>query len=721
MRFKFVRTFLLFLLCFGLIAGIAGIILLPRPTLASLHLDSKEKIMNRLNTGVILLDRNGNEFYRFYQGRHMTVTPVNEISQEVKNAVIAAEDRSFYSHNGYSIPAMAASAIADLRHRDNRYGGSTITQQLVKNSFLTPERSWQRKYQELRLARELEEKYTKDEILEMYLNSIYFGEGAFGIEEAAQTYFSVSAKELTTPQAAMLAGLLTAPSALSPISNDPKLAKTQMQGVLDQMAAEKYITLETRENLRSSELNLHTNQQNASLYSAPHFALMVRQQLIDQYGEDEVARSGFVIHITIDPEWQVKAEEEVKKQVEKLAANQATNGAAVVIDPQTSEVKALVGSKDWHNDDYGKVNVATSLRQPGSSFKPIVYLSALEKGTITPASILNDVPTTFGKNYKPENYDKRFRGRVTVRRSLSNSLNVPTVEVQKKVGVPATLDMAKRLGISTLGNFSPNDLSLSLGAGEAQLLEMTGAYATLANQGKYAKPVLIKKIISKEQVSIFEYDHKTTQVIDPKPVFLLTSILSDNTARKEVFGDSLTISRPAAAKTGTSQDYKDSWTIGYTPSLAIGVWVGNNDGHPMNKVAGSLGAAPIWRNLMEDFSNGTPVKEFSPPPGLVQVDVCRSQGLRMPRGYTFSDSIKEYFIEGSEPTRYCFLPTPSPSPSSSPSPESVPVESPPSSGIGGDPGQPEPLSVPVASPLPTPLPSDLASPPKNNDGPKEKP
>ncbi|OGE31879.1 hypothetical protein A2631_02015 [Candidatus Daviesbacteria bacterium RIFCSPHIGHO2_01_FULL_44_29] len=633
---------------------------------------STDAIMNKNKTGLILKDRTGKPFFKFYDARAQEFVPLSEIPQLFQEAIISAEDKEFYNHPGFSIKGIIGAILADIKHRNLSYGGSTITQQLVKNSLLTSKRTFLRKYQELILAQEIERRYSKPEILEMYLNSVYFGEGAFGAESAAKTYFTKSVKDLSLSESSMLAGIITAPSYLSPISGDPDEAKKRQAYILGEMVQNNYISDADRQAALGEELTFSKNPTPFD-FQAPHFALMVRDELIQKYGEEEVARSGFVVTTTLDLDWQRYAENVVKEQVESLAKNGVTNGAVVVIDPKTGQIRTLVGSVSWYNDKFGKVNIASSSRQPGSSFKPLVYMTALEDHLITPATLLKDNPTTFkmplgSPPYRPRNYDGRFRGPVLVRRALANSLNVPAVQVMEMVGVPQVLEMASRLGLTTLQDPSDYGLSMVLGAGEVKLLEMTNAYATLANRGVFNPPSTILEIKDKMDKKIFTFEEQPKKVIDPEYPFLISSILSDNSIRTEVFGQSLDISRPAAVKTGTSENYKDSLTLGYTPSLTIGVWVGNNDGTSMDRVAGSLGAAPIWRKLMEKFLEGTPVEKFELPANIVSKPVCRSNGLLAKE--STSAAYLEYFAEGTDPVKTCSggAHTPLETPSASPTP-----------------------------------------------------
>lgn len=639
-------------------------------------LKSKDTIMNRNNTGIVLLDRNGKSFFSFYAAHNTDYVPLSQIPKVAQEAVIEAEDRHFYQHPGFSISAIIAAFVANIKHGELAYGGSTITQQLVKNALLTSRKSFLRKYQELVLAAELERRFTKQQILEMYLNSVYFGEGAFGIESAAHTYFGESAKQLTLPQAAMLAGILTAPSEYSPISGDKVKAKERQQYVLNQMRAEGYISKDEEQQALATTLSFSHEAQDLSLL-APHFALLVRDQMIKQYGEEQIARSGFKIYTTLDLNWQKYADQVVAEQVKALRPEGANNGSAVVIDPTNGEVRVMVGSYNWNDPQFGKVNMAITPRQPGSSFKPIVYARALDERIITPATMLMDVKTTFPGNYTPLDYDRKFRGPVLVRRALANSLNIPAVEVMQKVGVADALDEAETLGISTLGNDTSNyGLSLVLGAGSVKLTELTDVYATFANKGWYNPVTTITKIVDKEGKTVYQYKPKPEHVLDTGVAFLISSILSDNQARAEEFGTVLDISRTAAVKTGTTEDFKDALTMGYTPQLAVGVWVGNNYNTPMDTIAGSLGAAPIWKKLMEKFLAGTPVENFQQPESVQKLYVCRSNGYLVKTAT--SSAMPEYFLDGTGPTRYCTPTAPRPTISSVPMPTaSVTITPPP--------------------------------------------
>lgn len=646
---------------------------------------SKDTIMNKNNTGVILEDKTGKPFFKFYQAHLSVFTPISQISPQLVKSVLAAEDKDFYNHPGFSIKAIAGALVADIKRERLDYGGSTITQQLVKNSLLNSRKNFFRKYQEIVLSEEIERRFSKNEILEMYLNSAYFGEGAFGIEDAAKVYFNKDAKDLDLAQSSLLASLLTAPTMLSPISGNYDKAKLRQSFVLDQMVDEGFATKAESDQAKLKQLTFAKIQ--PFNFQAPHFALMVRQELIDKYGEEEIARSGFTVKTSLDLNIQNIAEAEVKKQVENLKPNRVTNGAAVVLDPKTGEILALVGSKDWSDDKFGKVDIALSLRQPGSAFKPIVYSAALEDEIITPASILNDSPTTFPDNgdynsysfkhgqnlYKPKDYDGKFRGPVLVRRALANSLNVPAVEVLSKLGISRAIEMGQRLGLTTLKDPSNYGLSLVLGAAEVKPIELASVYSVFANGGKQNPPTSILEIDDKQNRQIYKYNPSPKQILDPKVAFQISSILSDNNVRAEEFGNTLNISRVAAVKTGTTENYRDAWTLGYTPSLVVGAWVGNNNGELMDQVAGSLGPAPIWKNIMERVLANSPIEKFTPPDGMTSTPVCKFNGLKT-QSVATSSAYMEYFLPGTSPTKNCVIPAPStsPLPSSSPSENNPP-------------------------------------------------
>ncbi len=664
-------------------------------------LKDKESIINRGKTGLTLQTRDGETFFTFYQPKEIEYIPLSDIPKTTQEAVIATEDKNFYTNPGFSVRGIARAFFVNLFAGRIVEGGSTITQELAKNAFLTSRRNFLRKYQEIVLAAELNRRFSKEDILEMYLNSVYFGEGAFGIENASYAYFGKPASEISLNESALLVGLLPAPSAYSPLSNDDAKALRRQNIVLSEMVEDKYITEQVKKDALSKPLDYKPILTQDSNTLAPHFAIYVKDQLIKKYGEERIIKEGFQVKTTIDKTQQEYAERVVKNQVANLKFNDAGNASVIALDPNNGEILVMVGSYDWTDEEYGKANMSLNPRQPGSSFKPIIYAEAIEEKTITAATMLEDKAKTFEGNFKPQNYDKRFRGPVTVRRALANSLNIPAVEVMDRVGVPNGLERAKELGITNLGeDASKYGLSLVLGAGEVRLLDLTNAYAVFANKGVRNTPKSIIEIKNKYDEKVDERSwfaglfgalqnsDVRMKVISEDTSYIISSILSDNRARAETFGGSLTVSRTAAVKTGTTNDYRDALTVGYTPNLAVGVWVGNNDNAPMDQVAGSLGAAPIWRLIMNNFFINLPIESFKKPTFVVSQPICINLGQR----YT------EYFLSGTEPDS-CETPTPTltitPQPTLTITPSPTPEDDQP---------------TPTSSNEPTPTPSPTSNP-----------
>lgn len=691
------------LILYLIFAAFLAFILIPLITLLYFFgdLSSKDRLMNRNNTGITLLDSAGKQFFTFDNPKQIQYVPLSSIPKAMQDAVIASEDKNFYTNPGVSISGIGRALLVDIRSGSLSEGGSTITQELVKNALLSSNKNFLRKFQEVVLAYVLSKRYSKNDILELYLNSVYFGEGAFGVENAAETYFGEDAKDLTVSQSSLLAALLPAPSALSPLSNDPSLAKNRQETVLSEMASLGYLNEQQVQDATNTQLAYNTVKKTDTNVLAPHFALYVKDLLAQKYGEDTAVQSGYVVTTTLNSTWQQYAETAVKNQISYLKYDKASNGAVVVIDPKTGEIEVMVGSYDWNDPNFGKANMAVSPRQPGSSFKPFIYSDALLNRIITPATILQDVKTTFPGDYQPLDYDKSFRGPVTVRRALANSLNIPAVEVMQKVGVANGVNFAKNtFGLTSLEDPSKYGLALVLGAAEIPLLEMTDGYATFADQGMYNPPTAILSIRDKYNNEVYKYTPSPQQQLDPGVAFLISSILSDNAARAEEFGNVLTISRTAAVKTGTTEDFRDALTIGYTPSITVGVWVGNNDNTPMDNIAGSLGAAPIWRQLMEEFLAGTPVERFSVPQNIIETRTCPYKATASPISTT--SAYPEFFLSGTEFNYTCnSLATPSYAPTQTPTlqptlpPQAIPA-----------PQQPAANQTQTSSPTPAPSPSN---------------
>ena len=644
--------------------GLAAAFLLLTPMLTyawfAQDIADKERLMNRNSTGVIMRDRNGAVFYRQGQlsdGEDITLA---QISDYMESALIASEDRDFRQHEGYSLRGIAVAVYSNVLNRDaTRYGGSTITQQLVKNKLLTSEKSFLRKYQEVSLAVAIERRYTKDEILEMYLNSVYFGEGAFGISEAAKRYYGKDAASLDLAESSMLVGILPAPSALSPISGDAERARKAQARVLGDMQEAGVILAAEGQAAGARPLAYNSAPGSDGNAHGQHFAMMVLEDLTERYGEEAVVRGGFDVTTTLDLAQQKVAEASARQQVARLGAGGARNAGIVAIDPRSGEVRALVGSVDWNDPTFGKVNMATSARQPGSSFKPLFYAEALDKRLITPSTMLEDRQKTYGGSYAPTNYDFRYRGQVTTRSALALSMNIPAVEVMQKLGVDESAAAARRMGVSTVTEPDKYGLSLALGTAEVKLYEMTNAYAAFANRGEQYSPTKYTSVKNKYGDELFQAAPPSgRRVISPEAAHLVSSILADNQARAATFGNSLTVpGRQVAVKTGTTNDNKDAWTIGYTPSLAVGVWMGNNENEPMRGLAGSSSAGIVWRDVMTKSLVNLPNETFTRPSGVVSMRVCTANGLRAASG-DGEATYEEVFIRGSEPSGTCNQPKP---------------------------------------------------------------
>jgi 1A family penicillin-binding protein len=618
------------------------------------YVSSKEKLLNYKDRGIVLTDRNDVPFYFINNAKSDKYVPLNDISPYMPKAIIAAEDTNFYHHHGISIRGIIRSVLLNFQTGGFSYGGSTLTQQLVKNALLTPKKSLLRKFQEALLAVDIEGKYTKNQIIEMYMNTIYYGDGAVGIEEASHVYFNREPKDLTLAQAAYLAGMLKFPTLLSPYTGDVTRGERIQREVLDKMVNDGLVSQKEVDKAEGEELTF-TKSPDIAENVAPHFSIMVEQKLKQMYGDD-VVYDGLKVKTSLDLSMQKYVQEVVKTNVNENLANGVSNGAVVVLDPTNGEILVLVGSKDWYNEKYGRVNMAISPRQPGSSFKPIVYSLAMDEGLIAPASILEDKPTTYvldpncqsGPNckYTPHDYDNRYRGKVTVRRALANSLNIPAVEVMNEVGIDALLARAPDFGITTLkdASYYGRGLSLVLGSAEVSPLEMADAYATFANQGQRPDPVMILEVKDKFGSIKYQYSPELRTVISPQSAYLISSILSDNKARQEEFGNILTTPFPAAVKTGTTENYRDAWTIGYTPHLVTAVWVGNNDATPIHNLSGSLAAGPIWKEVMEEFVPKS-FDGFSMPDGIVEAKYCDTSSSGSAR--------MDYFIAGTQPLSDC--------------------------------------------------------------------
>lgn len=628
--------------------GIAAfLVITPIATYSHFEQDiaDRGRLMNRESTGIIIRDRHGEVLYSYGQLPTQPDVKLHQISDNLEQAVLASEDQGFYNHEGYSLRGIARALYANLRNQDpTLYGGSTVTQQLVKNKLLGSSKNYYRKYHEIIMAVAIERRYNKEQIMEMYLNSVYFGEGAFGVSSAAKTYFNKSAQDLTIAESAMLVGLLPAPSVYSPTSGEEKLAKQHQKRVLKRMAEAGYIPKKEVDKQAGIKL-AYAPQSKSEHPHAQHFVMMVLDDIKSKYGEENVTRAGYDVTTTLDLKWQKQAEAELREKIEKIKHFGASNASLVAIDPKSGEVRALVGSADWNNPQFGRVNMAITPRQPGSSFKPIYYTEALDKKLITAATVVKDEARAYG-NWEPSNYDFRYRGDITIRNALAQSLNMPAIEVMQKLSPETASDAAQRMQISTVNEPQKYGLTLALGTAEVRVLDMTNAYAALANRGQQYDAGLVSSIENKYDKKVFTAERKVRKVTSPEASFLISSILSDDQARAPTFGGKLTIDgQQVAAKTGTTNDSKDAWTIGYTPNLSVGVWVGNNQHQPMQGLSGSSSAGAIWRNTMRSILETQPKETFNPTSAIVHSEVCDLPGLSPWK----RDAIKEYFIKGTEP------------------------------------------------------------------------
>jgi penicillin-binding protein 1A len=618
-------------------------------------ISDQERLMNRNNTGVVLYANDGKtEIYSLGKAKHRDLLQLDQISDTTEKALISSEDKNFYEHGGFSLFSIIGALYANVVTGGNNYGGSTLTQQLAKNTLLSENKNFLRKFQELSISIAIESKYSKDEILAMYLNSAFFGGNSFGIEDAARTYYNKSPADLTLGESAMLIGLLPAPNAYSPLYGNMEFAKERQNTVLSRMVDNKVITEEQKTAAAAEELPLQPVKALADSSKAPHYTEMVMKELYDKYGEEKVARSGYQVTTTLDMNVQNQLQAAITANMPTIERNGGSNASAVAIDPATGEIRGLMGSKDWNDETFGKVNMVTTPRQPGSSFKPIYYSQALADGTITPATILQDKKTDFG-GYAPQNADRRFRGDVTVRNALDWSLNIPAVEVMQKVGVTDAINNARKMGIM-IDPDKNYGLALALGTAEAPLMQMTNAYAGFANQGLQNETVAVKGINSKFDEKVYRSSDASKRFISEQGAYLISNILSDNAARASVFGSSLNVYdaktravKKVAVKTGTTDDSRDAWTIGYTPQMAVGVWVGNNDNRTMVN-GGSIMAGPIFTKSMGAILAGVST-DFSVPSGVVQRQVCSDGSLAESevKGKTRS----EYFIATFLPSKTC--------------------------------------------------------------------
>ncbi|OGG04958.1 hypothetical protein A2Z33_06725 [Candidatus Gottesmanbacteria bacterium RBG_16_52_11] len=620
-----------------------------------------------------IYDRNGVLLYDIYADQNRTPVVLGDIPLTVQQSTIAIEDKNFYKHQGINpVGGILRAFIASVT-RHKLQGGSTITQQLVKSALLTPERSITRKIKEIVLAFWVEILYSKEKILEMYLNQVPYGGTAWGIETAAEKYFGKNVKDLNLAEAALLAGLPQAPTLYSPFGAHPELAIARQHEVLRRMVEDGYISAEEAEAAKNSQLSF-VRQQNIK---APHFVMYVEEQLVSMYGARTVERDGLKVITTLDLNLQEYAQATVAAEVSKLKNLRVANGAALITKPATGEILAMVGSRDYFASPSGNYNVTTALRQPGSSIKPINYAIGIEKKIVTPATMFLDIPTCFDvpgqKKYCPKNYDGKFHGPVQLRFALGNSFNIPAVKMLYLNTVSDMIASASAFGLTTLKDPSRYGLSLTLGGGEVRMVDMATAFSAFPNGGIRKNLTPILKVVDKNGKVIHELKDPNAdkeipsqllisgeRVISPETAFLISHILLDNNARSQAFGPSSSLvirGHAVSVKTGTTDDYKDNWTLGFTPQYLVAAWVGNNDGTPMNPalVSGVTGAAPIWNKLMAHVLEGKPDIWPKQPEGIVGASVCSVTGQMPPESGSEGQEAAgcatryEYFIKGTVP------------------------------------------------------------------------
>ena len=598
-----------------------------------------------------IYDRNGKLLYQIYANQNRTKVPLSFIPENLQKATIAIEDKDFYSNPGFDVEAIIRSALADLSGKPIQ-GGSTITQQLIKWELLSPEVNLTRKVKEIVLAFWAEKLYSKDQIFEMYLNEIPYGGTAWGIEAASQTYFGKNAKDLTLSESAFLAGLPNAPSVYSPYGNNPYLWKERQREVIRKMVEQKYITKKDGDDALKEHLNFKPRQEPLA---APHFVMFVKELLVKKYGLAMIERGGLSIKTSLDLNTQEMTEKVVKEQIDASFYLHVTNGASLVTNPRNGDILAMVGSKDYSDSNGGNYNVTTALRQPGSSIKVVTYSNALLKG-FTAATTVEDAPITFridgGPSYSPVNYDSRFHGILTLRQALGNSINIPAVKLLNATGIPSMMDLGKKMGITTWKDPENYGLAITLGGADVKMLDMASVYGTLANGGVRVDINPILEVIDAKGNTLEKKKTKGINVMDPGVAFIISDILADNQARAMEFGTNSPLAiedHTVSVKTGTSDNKRDNWTIGYTPSYVVTVWVGNNDNSPMDQrlASGITGAAPIWHNVMTSLLAETPKEKMPAPANIVQKS-CFGRN--------------EYFIKGTENFVNCTLRRISPTP-----------------------------------------------------------
>jgi len=634
-------------------------------TFYSKDLPAPNKLTERdIEQSTRIFDRDGDLLFDVYGEKNRTLVTLDNVSPQVVNATLAIEDAEFYKHQGFDLFGIGRAFMNILKGRGLQ-GGSTLTQQLMKNALLSTERTVSRKIKELILALQVEKRYNKDEILQMYLNESPYGGQAWGIEAASELYFNKEAKELSLAESALLAGLPQSPTLYSPFGSNPEKAKERQEYVLYLMnkrgwlgadGQTHYITDDEYEVAKAEELEFSVSK---IPIKAPHFVMYVKSLLEQRYGERLVEQGGLKVTTTLDLEMQEKAQEILTEEVENAKGLQVGNGALVAMENETGQILAMVGSKDYFDEDYdGKVNVTLSQRQPGSAIKPITYAEAFRQG-YTADTVIMDVQTEFPGGpenpiYSPENYDGKFRGPMQLRFGLANSINVAAVKLLSLVGVENMMLLARDMGITTFTDPARYGLSLTLGGGEVRLVELVNAFSTLGTGGIHYDPVSILRVTDAKGNVLEEYKDEMNpgvRALEEEVAYLVSDILRDDNARSIVFGTGGLLNVPGktvSVKTGTTDDKRDNWCVGYSNSLTVGVWVGNNDNTPMNKslASGLTGATPIWSGVMREYLKDKADEPLKRPDNIVDVEIDKYLG-----GLPVGDEEKrtEKFISGTEP------------------------------------------------------------------------
>ncbi len=610
-----------------------------------------------------LYDRNKELLYKIYHEENRTLVPLEKIPDHLVKATLAIEDKNFFEHNGLSWRGILRAIRHNLlKPNQPPMGGSTITQQLIKNTLLTPEKTWRRKVREAFLSIWTEKRFSKDEILQMYFNEIPYGGTVYGAEEASQKYFDKHVWELEPQESALLAGITRAPTDFSPFGSHPEKAKERQLQVIKEMEKAGYISTKEAEknSLKPLRFNLKKNE-----IKAPHFVFYVKDWLIDKFGQKMVEQGGLEVKTTLDWQIQQMAQSIVRNEVNKLTNLNVQNGASLVIKPDKGEILAMAGSKnyfDYKND--GNVNVTLRPRQPGSAIKPVNYAVALTKG-YTAATILSDTPITYQlpgqKPYSPVNYDGKFHGKQPLRTALASSLNVPATKVLSSYGVDKMIDMGEKMGITTWEDRSRFGLALTLGGGEVKMIDLAQVYSVLANLGNKVDFSPVLEVTNHQGEVIYQHPCMISEDCSSQPIlnsgiaYILNDILSDNQARELAFGSNSLLNlnnRKTAVKTGTTNNMRDNWCIGYTPDILVAAWVGNNDNSPMSHVAsGIIGATPIWRQTIDNLLNNSTNNSWQKPNNVVEKTICRTTGTLPCEGCPKIST--ELFLDGTEPTNQC--------------------------------------------------------------------